>query len=170
MMQTYNTDTLLKTIDRYKELVKKNRKNGGLNLTDHKEYLSLEDYIKSHILDAIKDGYSLSYVPSKHYVFEFNDKFDSRTWHILCFDGENKYACKSFSCNNSYSSDAYDYVEEFLKDGGNHYKYELPWDIYCAINKEDYDGVYVLPDKPLNNLEGFRVYPKTVQREVDMER
>ncbi len=99
-MHTDNTDKLLKSIDRYKELVKKNRENGGLNLTDHKEYCSLEDYIKSHILDAIKDGYSLLQIPSKRYVFEFNDKFDSRTWHILCFD---YYKSNTYSHTYTYS-------------------------------------------------------------------
>lgn len=109
-------------------------------------------------------------VPSKHYVFEFNDKFDSRTWHILCFDGEHRYACESFSCDENYRNGANICVKEFLKNGGNHYIYNIPWNMYYEINKEDDDGIYVLSDKPLSDLEGYRVYPKTVQHTVDMER
>lgn len=99
-------------------------------------------------------------IVKKRYVFEFNDKNDRRTWHILCFNGAQEYACKSFSCDDSYRDDADDYVEEFLKNGGNHYKYNIPWDMYYDVNKEDYNNVYVLPDKPLSNLEEYRVYPE----------
>ena len=101
----------------------------------------------------------------RHYVFEFDDKVDSSIWLILCFDGTNRYAHKSFNCDEDYRDDAEDYVEEFLKNGGNHYKYSIPWDMCYEINNEDCDGVYVLPDKPLSNLEEYRIYSESYKAE-----
>lgn len=103
------------------------------------------------------------------YVFEFNDKDNSRTWHIICYDGVQRYSCKDFSCDDSYWDDADDYVKEFLRNGGTHYKYNIPWNMYRDINKGETDGIYVLPNKPLSNLEEYRVYSDLRKEEREKE-
>ncbi len=98
----------------------------------------------------------------KPYIFEFNDTDGSKTWCVLGFDGIHKNACKTFELEgmplwgyNRNKKEADKFVRNFLKDGGNHYQYNLPWKLFRRIRY-----LNILPDKPLNELEEYRVSPK----------
>ena len=52
-------EELLKQIERYKELWDKNKKYGGISISEHNEFVNIKEYISSHIMDALNDGYEL---------------------------------------------------------------------------------------------------------------
>jgi hypothetical protein len=50
---------IIESIERYKELDRKNKQKGGLIPKEADESYKLQTYIEEHIIDAIKDGYIL---------------------------------------------------------------------------------------------------------------
>ena len=88
----------------------------------------------------------------QRYFFIFY--FDNRCgWNFICFNENGSYK-KYFTCDEDGHDNSLDYIELFLENGGNLYKYNVPTyeDLCNAV-----DDIFSLKDSPIEELEKYRV-------------
>lgn len=83
------------------------------------------------------------------FIFEYG-----RDWMVVCYESSENRQCftktKYFNSAEDFWDNALDYVNLFLKNGGNKYWYELPdYDYICDID------IFNLDDKPIEELAEY---------------